>query len=90
MFYVCVYMAVCVNVIRSSLSLWILLLLLLLLLLYYQQGIYNYIPQTNHVSRVCNITAVLYLQFVLHIMLFRMCTFTLGPRGGVVVKALRY
>jgi hypothetical protein len=42
------------------------------------QGIYNYIPETNHVSRV---SAVLYLQFVLHVMLFRMlnmfCTFTL-------------
>jgi len=38
------------------------------------QGIYNYIPETNHVSRVCVLyvaAAVLYLQFVLHLMLFR-------------------
>ena len=34
------------------------------------QGIYNYIPETNHFSRVYSIAAVLYLQFVLHVMLF--------------------
>jgi hypothetical protein len=37
----------------------------------FMQGIYN-IPATNHVSRVCNVAAVLYLQFVLHVMLFHM------------------
>jgi len=26
------------------------------------QGIYSYIPETNHVSRVYNVAAVLYLQ----------------------------
>jgi len=36
------------------------------------QGIYNYIPETNHVSRVYNVAAVLYLQFMLHVMLFLM------------------
>ena len=35
------------------------------------QSIYNYISETNHVSRVYSIAAVLYLQFVLHVMLFR-------------------
>ena len=35
------------------------------------QGIYNYIPETNHVSRVYSVAAVLYLQFVLQVMLFR-------------------
>ena len=36
------------------------------------QGIYNYsyIPETNHVSRVYSVAAVLYLQFVLHVMFF--------------------
>ena len=29
------------------------------------QGIYNYIPETNHVSREYSVAAVLYLQFVL-------------------------
>jgi hypothetical protein len=37
----------------------------------FMQGIYNYIPETNHVSRVYLVVAVLYLQFVLHAMLFR-------------------
>jgi hypothetical protein len=35
------------------------------------QRIYNCIPETNRVSRVCNVAAVLYIQFVLHVMLFR-------------------
>jgi len=55
-------------------------LLLLLLLLYHHhhhhsfyhflQGIYNNIPETNHVSRVYSVAAVLYLQFVQHVILF--------------------
>jgi len=28
------------------------------------QGIYNHIPETHHVSRVCSVATVLYLQFV--------------------------
>ena len=36
-----------------------------------KQGIYNSTPETNHISRVCSVAAVLYLQFVLHVMLFR-------------------
>ena len=47
----------------------------------FTQGIYNCIPETNHVSREYSVAAVLYLQFVLHVMLFRpwnmFCTFTL-------------
>ena len=35
------------------------------------QGIYNYIPETNHVPRVHSVAPVLYLQYVLHVMLFR-------------------
>ena len=34
-------------------------------------SIYSYIPETNHAFRVYNATAVLYLQFILHVMLFR-------------------
>ena len=37
------------------------------------QGICNYIPETNHVSIVYSVAAVLYLQFVLHVMLFGPC-----------------
>ena len=38
----------------------------------FMHGIYNYIPETNHVSTVHIVAAVLYLQFVLHVMLFRL------------------
>ena len=48
-----------------------------IILLYYHQGIYNCISKTNHVSRVYSVAALLYLQFVIYVMLFRMCTFTL-------------
>jgi len=44
------------------------------------QGNYNYTPETNHVSNVYSVAAVLYLQFVLRVLLFRIlnkfCTFT--------------
>ena len=35
------------------------------------QGIDNYISETNHVTTLYSVAAVLYLQFVLHTMLFR-------------------
>jgi len=34
------------------------------------QCIYNYIPEPNRVSRVYSVAAVLYLQFVLHVMYY--------------------
>ena len=44
------------------------------------QGIYNYVPETNHVSRVCSVAAVLCWQSAIHVMLFRpwnmYCSFT--------------
>ena len=44
------------------------------------KGIYNYIPEANRVSRVHGVAAVVYLQFVLHVLLFHMlnifCTLT--------------
>jgi len=44
---------------------------LIILLIICMQGIYNYIPETNLVSRVYNVAAVLYLQFVIQVMLLR-------------------
>jgi hypothetical protein len=38
------------------------------------QGVYNYIPETNQVVRVHNVADVLYVQFVLHVMLFPVLT----------------
>ena len=44
--------------------------------------IYSYMPESNHMSMVYTVTAVLYLQSVLHVMLFHkcnmFCTFTLA------------
>jgi hypothetical protein len=35
------------------------------------QGTYSYVPETNHVSTAYTVAAVLYLQLVLHVMIFR-------------------
>ena len=55
-----------------SITLLLLLLLLLLLFITFMQGIYNYVPETNNVSRVYSFAAILYVQFLLQIMLFPM------------------
>jgi hypothetical protein len=44
----------------------------------FAQGIYNYVPETEHISRVCSVAAVLYLQILLHVMLFRTFTWILS------------
>jgi len=36
------------------------------------QGIYSYIPETNYVSGVYNVAAILWLQFMVHVMLLLM------------------
>ena len=38
----------------------------------FMMGIYNYVPETNHVSRVCSFSAIQNLQFLVHVMLLRM------------------
>jgi hypothetical protein len=40
--------------------------MIIILVIASMQSIYNYILETNHVSRLSNITAVLHLQFVIH------------------------
>ena len=47
-------------------------LLLLLLFVTYMHGIYNYIPETNHVYSVYSVAAAVYLQSVLRVMLLPM------------------
>ena len=53
-----------------------------IIIIIFMQGICNYTPETNHVFRVYVVAAVLYLQFVLRVVLFRpwnkFCTFTLA------------
>ena len=46
------------------------IIIIIILVITFMQGIYNYIPETNHVFRIRCVAAVLYLQSVLHIMLF--------------------
>ena len=47
------------------------IIIIIILVFSFMQDIYNYTPETNHVSRVYCVAAVLYLQFVLHVMLLR-------------------
>ena len=50
----------------------IIIIIIIIIFITCMHGIYNYIPQTTPVSTVHNVTAVLYLQSVLHVMLFRL------------------
>jgi hypothetical protein len=43
----------------SCTTVYFFILLLLLLVVTFMQGIYNYIPETNNVSRVYNVAAIL-------------------------------
>jgi len=58
------------------------------------QCIYNYVPETNHVPTVYSVAAALYLQFVLHVLLFPIfnmfCTFTSDPNTLLNVMGLLY
>jgi hypothetical protein len=47
----------------------IIIIIIIILVITFMQGIYNYILETNRVSRVYNVAAVLYWQFVLHIII---------------------
>jgi hypothetical protein len=64
----------------------IIIIIIFILVITFIEGIYNYIPQTNPVSTMYSVTAVLYLQSVLHVMLFPMLsmfrTFTLAPSAS--------
>jgi len=44
-------------------------LLFVLLVITCVQGVYNYVPQTGHISTVCSCAAVLYSQFMVHVMM---------------------
>jgi len=59
MFYLCIIIII------------IIIILIINLVIAFMQGIYNHILETNNVCRIYNVAAVLYLQLVLHVMLFR-------------------
>jgi hypothetical protein len=48
------------------------IIIIIILVTTFIRGIYTYIPEINHVFRVYIVAAVLYLQSVLHVMLFRL------------------
>ena len=58
------------------------IIIVIIIVITFMQGIYNYEPETNRVSRVYCVAAVLYLQVVLCVMLLHMlnvfCNFTLS------------
>ena len=60
----------------------VVIIIIIILVSTFMQGIYNYIPETNHVSRVYRVADVLYRQFLLHVVLFcpryMFCSFTLA------------
>jgi len=45
-------------------------LIIIIPVIIFMHGIYNYVPETNHFSRLQSVVAVLYIQFMLHVMLF--------------------
>jgi hypothetical protein len=47
------------------------LFIIIIIIISFMWGIYNYVPETNHVSRAYIFAAVLYLQSLLHVMLLR-------------------
>ena len=49
----------------------VIIIIIIILVITLMHGIYNYIPETNHVSGAYSVAAVLYLQSVQHVMLFR-------------------
>ena len=49
----------------------ILIIIIIIISLTVMQDVYNYTPEANHVVRAYSVAAVLYLQFLLHVMLFR-------------------
>jgi len=50
----------------------VIIIIIIIFVITFMHGIYYYVLETIHVSRVYNIAAILYLLFVLHVMLF--CT----------------
>jgi len=52
----------------------IIIIIIIIFVINFMHGIYNYTPETNHISRVYSVAVILYLQFVLYVMLVPMLT----------------
>jgi hypothetical protein len=57
--------------ITNSISVHIFVIIIIIIVTTFMHGIYNYISETNNFSTVYNVAAVLYLQSLLHVTLFR-------------------
>jgi len=47
-----------------------LLFIVIIIIVTFTQGIYNYIPETNHVPTLYTVATILLLQYMVHVMLF--------------------
>jgi hypothetical protein len=63
---------ICKEKLVRELSVWVTIIIIIIIIISFVQGIYVYTPETNHVSRVSSVTAILYLRFLVHVMLFSM------------------
>jgi hypothetical protein len=57
--------AVCVFAARNHLN-FIIIIIIIIITISFMQGIHTYIPETNHVSRVYSVTAILRVQLMVH------------------------
>ena len=54
----------------NSSSIAIITIIIIIIITTLIQGIYNYVAETNYVSRVYSVAGILYLQFMVHLTLF--------------------
>jgi hypothetical protein len=50
----------------------IIIIIIIIIIIFFMQGIYPYIPETNHVSKEHSVAAILQLLFMVHTALFPM------------------
>jgi hypothetical protein len=51
----------------------VVVVVVIILVITFMHGIYSYIPETNHVSRIYCVAAVLYIQFVVMVFTREIC-----------------
>jgi len=67
----------------------IIIIIIIIIISYFMQNIYNYIPAINHVSRTCNIAAILWLQFTVKVQVnFTLEQATMAQRGSTGIALL--
>ena len=54
----------------NSVNVIIIIIIIIICVINFLQVICKYVPETNQVSRVCSVVAVMLLQFVLHVCYF--------------------